>query len=41
MLLANRAGLMSRSEAVSSFGYDAEDMDREIADDNARAEPWG
>ena len=41
MLLAIRAGLMSRSEAVSSFGYDAEDMDREIAADNARADAMG
>ncbi len=41
MLLAIRAGLMSRSEAVSSFGYDAEDMDREIAADNARADSMG
>jgi capsid protein len=32
---------MSRSEAVSSFGYDAEDMDREIAADNARADAMG
>ena len=41
MLLAIRAGLMSRSEAVSSFGYDAEDMVREIAADNARADAMG
>ena len=33
MLLAIRAGLMSRSEAISAFGYDAEDVDREIAAD--------
>jgi lambda family phage portal protein len=38
LLLAIRAGLMSRSEAVSAFGYDAEDVDREIATDNARAD---
>jgi len=41
MLTAIRAGLLSRSEAVSSFGYDAEDVDREIAADNARADALG
>ena len=41
MLLAIRAGLMSRSEAISAFGYDAEDVDREIASDNARADALG
>jgi len=41
MLLAIRAGLMSRSEAISTFGYDAEDVDREIALDNARADKLG
>lgn len=41
LLLAIRAGLMSRSEAVSAFGYDAEDVDREIATDNARADSLG
>jgi lambda family phage portal protein len=41
MLLAIRAGLMSRSEAISTFGYDAEDVDREIALDNARADALG
>ncbi|MGH8571335.1 MAG: phage portal protein, partial [Gammaproteobacteria bacterium] len=41
LLLAIRAGLMSRSEAVSAFGYDAEDVDREIAADNARADALG
>jgi lambda family phage portal protein len=39
--LAIRSGLMSRSEAISSFGYDAEDVDREIATDNARADSLG
>jgi capsid protein len=39
--LAIRSGLMSRSEAISSFGYDAEDVDREIAVDNARADQLG
>jgi len=39
--LAIRSGLMSRSEAISSFGYDAEDVDREIAADNARADSLG
>ena len=41
MLLAIRAGLMSRSEAISAFGYDAEDVDREIAADNRRADDLG
>ncbi len=41
MLTAMRAGLLSRSEAISSFGYDAEDVDREIATDNARADALG
>ena len=41
MLLAIRAGLMSRSEAISANGYDAEDVDREIAADNARADALG
>ncbi|MBV6795031.1 phage portal protein [Xanthomonas euvesicatoria] len=41
MLLAIRAGLMSRSEAISSNGYDAEDIDREIAADNQRADGLG
>lgn len=41
MLTAIRAGVMSRSEAVSANGYDAEDVDREIAADNARADALG
>lgn len=41
MLTAIRAGLLSRSEAISAFGYDAEDIDREIAADNARADALG
>ncbi|GIK34539.1 MAG: phage portal protein [Gammaproteobacteria bacterium] len=41
MLLAIRAGLMSRSEAISAFGYDAEDVDQEIAADNHRADDLG
>jgi len=39
--LAIRSGLMSRSEAISSNGYDAEDVDQEIAADNARADALG
>jgi len=39
--LAIRAGLMSRSEAISAYGYDAEDVDREIAADNQRADALG
>jgi lambda family phage portal protein len=41
MLTAIRSGLMSRAEAISAFGYDAEDVDREIAADNARADALG
>jgi len=41
MKLAIRAGLTSRSEAISAYGYDAEDVDREIASDNARADALG
>ena len=41
MLIAIRAGLMSRSEAISANGYDAEDVDREIAADNQRADDHG
>jgi len=41
VVLAIRAGLMSRSEAISAFGYDAEKIDREIAADNARADALG
>jgi lambda family phage portal protein len=41
MKLAIRSGLLSRSEAISAFGYDAEDVDQEIANDNARADTLG
>jgi len=41
MLTAIRAGLLSRSEAISAFGYDAGDIGREIAADNARADELG
>lgn len=41
MLTAIRAGLLSRSEAISAFGYDAEDIDQEIAADNQRADQLG
>lgn len=41
MKAAIRSGLMSRSEAISANGYDAEDVDREIAADNARADALG
>jgi len=36
-----RAGLISRSEAVSASGWDAEQIDAEIAQDNARADRLG
>ena len=38
---AIRGGLLSGSEAISAFGYDAEDIDREIAADNQRADQLG
>ena len=41
MLTAIGAGLLSRSEAIPAFGYEAEDIDREIAADNARADELG
>ena len=41
MKTAIRSGLLSRSQAISGFGYDAEDMDREIAADNQRADELG
>lgn len=41
LVTAIRAGLLSRSEAISAFGYDAEDIDREIAADNQRADELG
>ena len=36
-----RAGLMSRAEAVSAMGWNIEDIDREIAADNGRADQLG
>lgn len=36
-----RAGLMSRSEAVSSLGWSVEEIDAEIAADNQRADALG
>lgn len=41
MILAIRAGLLSRSEAIASSGYDAETIDREIATDAQRADAFG
>ena len=41
LLVAMRSGLMSRSEAISAIGYDAEDVDAEIAADNRRADGVG
>ncbi len=38
VVLAIRAGLLSRAEAVSTYGYDIEEIDREITGDNARAD---
>ncbi|WP_394540171.1 phage portal protein [Lysobacter enzymogenes] len=41
MILAIRAGLLSRAEAIASSGYDAETIDREIAADAERADRLG
>ena len=38
---AIRAGLISRSKAVAQYGFDAEELDREIAADNRRAQELG
>lgn len=40
-IMAVRAGFKSRAEVVSEQGYDAEEIDREIAADNARADLLG
>ena len=40
-IMAVRAGFKSRAEAVSEQGYDAGDIDREIAADNTRADELG
>ena len=36
-----RAGLKSRSETIAQEGWDAEDIDAEIAADNSRADRLG
>lgn len=41
VILAIRAGLISRAQAVSELGYDVEQIDAEIARDNARADGLG
>lgn len=38
IVLAIRAGLMTRSQAVAQYGYDSEEIDREMAADNERAD---
>jgi lambda family phage portal protein len=38
---AMRAGMASRSQTVSEQGYDVAELDREIADDNDRADKLG
>jgi lambda family phage portal protein len=40
-IMAVRAGFKSRAEVISEQGYDAEEIDREIAADNARADLLG
>ena len=39
--MAVRNGFKSRSEVVSEYGYDAEEIDAEIREDNARADSFG
>jgi capsid protein len=39
--MAVRNGFKSRSEVVSEYGYDAEEIDDEIKKDNARADEIG
>ena len=41
IIWAIHAGLVSRAEAVSTYGYDIEEIDREIAADNQRADDLG
>lgn len=41
IVLAIRAGLVTRSQAVGQYGYDAEEIDREMSEDNARADDLG
>ena len=41
MKLAHARGFGGPVEAISANGYDAEDVDREIAADNARADGLG
>lgn len=41
VVLAIRAGLMTRSQAVAQYGYDAEEIDLEMAADNDRADALG
>lgn len=41
IVLAIRSGLLTRSMAVAQYGYDAEEIDREMAEDNARADEFG
>ena len=38
---AVRSGFKSRAEVVSELGYDVEEIDAEIAADNARAKKMG
>lgn len=40
-ILEMRAGLVSRQEKIRKRGYDPEDVDRDIAEDNARADQLG
>lgn len=41
IVLAIRSGLLTRSQAVAQYGYDAEEIDREMAADNERADELG
>jgi len=41
IVLAIRAGLLTRSMAVAMYGYDSDEIDNEMAEDNARADRLG
>ncbi|WP_206607939.1 phage portal protein [Ferruginivarius sediminum] len=41
VVMAIRAGIISRADAIAEFGYDAEEIDREVAAETARVERMG
>ena len=40
-MVAVRGGFKSRSAVINEMGYDEEDVDRQVAADNARADSLG